>query len=178
MTRRMIPVLAVLLLACACGPTQPLNVAVKEIDTNVVIGPPDQNGAVHPPTEPVPVIGFPGIVEPPTIPVPPEPGPDISCPSADPLSPVHHQATPAVTLPPLEARYAFRNDSGGTFKQGDKKGALPTVSQRQVTNIIHDASASSFTYDVVIPGPLGMQTRTTYHVYPDAPNAAEQSGIY
>ena len=170
-------VTALLMVATACGPSAPLQVGVKEINTDVLIGPPERLGRIVLPPGSGPIIGFPGIVEPPVIPVPPEPGRAVECPAVDPLATVAHPITAAVTKPPVAAAYTFRDD--GVYTIGAKRGALPKTSIRRVGNIQHDASGDSFTFDVAIPGPLGLVTTTTYHVYPDQPNPVDPTpGIY
>ena len=174
--KRLVPVIALALMATACGPSAPLDVGVKEIDTNVLIGPPQPTGPIRPPGGSGPVFGFPGIIEPPVIIGPPEPPEPEPCPAADPLSPIDLAAPSSIDEPPVEASYVFRN--AGTYERGDASGALAATSIRQIDNVVQNEGASDFTFDVVIPGPLGARTTTTYHVYPDAPNAAEQPGIY
>jgi hypothetical protein len=169
-----VAILAMLLTACG---GKPIDVGMKEIDTNVLIGPAQPNGAAGGPSEPVPVIGFPGIVQPPPIPgPPPPPAHQAACPATNPLAPITHPATASASAPPVARAYTY--DQSGTYQVGTKSGVLPKTMTRRVQNVQHDSSGSGSTFDVAVPGPRGVVTTTTYHLYPDAPNAATQPGLY
>lgn len=183
MTRVRVRLIAVLVLAfatSACsGPHVPLEVGVKEIDTDVLIGPQRALPIIVPRTgtQPGPV-GFPGFVQPPIdVNVPPSPEPPPACPVADPLSPIAHEVSSTVVKPPVPRSYPFRNN--GTWKVGNRSGVFPAIATRRVENIVNPAPGGGFSFDVTIPDRAGSTTTTTYHVYPISavPNAPDP-GLY
>lgn len=171
--------LALASVACT-GPHSSLRVGVKEIDTDVLIGPPQPSvvPALPPASSPGP-IGFPGFVQPPVIPGPqasPTPVPQ-ACPQADPLAPIPHAVTASAQTPPVERSYRYRNH--GVWTQGDTKGALPDIVTRTVRNVVKQAPGGGFTFDVATPQQGGIVTTTTYHVYPSQPRPSDPTpGIY
>jgi hypothetical protein len=180
--RRRIGLVAVVLtvMAAACsGPRSPVDVGVKEINTDVLIGPKEPTAVASPPASSPPgPIGFPGFVQPPVNPHPPLPTPSpVTCPQAHPLAPIERALTSAADTPPAAATYRFRNQ--GTWKIGERSGAFPVTSTRTVSNVVKAAPGGGYTFDVSIPDPAGPVTTTTYHVYPTQPRPIDPTpGIY
>lgn len=178
--KRLVAVALLVLVSSACsGPRTPLEVGVKEIDTDVLIGPqrPQPVVALPPNTRPGP-IGFPGFVQPPidTNP-PPSPPPPPVCPAADPLAPIARPAATAATKPPVARKYSYLNS--GTWRLGERSGVFPALAVREVAGVENPAADGDFTFDVVIPDRAGGNTTTTYHVYPNQPTPADPDpGLY
>ncbi|MCA1832067.1 MAG: hypothetical protein ABR548_02820 [Actinomycetota bacterium] len=178
MTRRLALAIVLLLATVACsGPRSPLDVGVREIDTDVLIGPGRPTVVAFPPLAPAPgPIGFPGFVQPPIITGPKPPSPP-ACPAADPLAPIAHEATTSATKPPVAGTYPYLVK--GFNKIGDATNLVSETTSRTVANVVKAASGGGFTFDIVIPQPGGARTTTTYHVYPNQPEATDTTpGIY
>lgn len=171
--------LALVLTAAACGgPKAGVEVGVKEINTDVLIGPQRPRVVPAPPAASPPrPSGFPGFVQPPVTVLPPPPTPPPSCPQASPIAPIEQALTAVATVPPPEASYAYRNT--GTWSVGDRHGAYPAVSTRSIMNVRNPAQGGGFAFDVSIPDPSGTTTTTTYRVYPSQTGPVDPTpGIY
>lgn len=179
-----------LLLATACaGPQRPVDLGLKEVPTDVVLGghasPSPAAAAVPTPgpialPPPVSVVALP----PPTFTTGPEPAAPVApptaapCPAADPLQAPAREAPPQVPAPPAKASYVFRDDGSYRISGADaRSGRFPATSRRLVGNVVR-TSASSFSYDVAEL--LGdVTTTTTYDVMGSSPlPAALPPGIY
>lgn len=179
MTLKRASAVVLLLLAVSCsGPRTPLDVGIKEINTDVVIGPIPPRVVAAPPAAPPRPVGFPPFVQPPVNPEPPPSSPPVSCPRANALAPVRHAVTTEASVPPAVASYRFLNQ--GTWTVGERTGAFPATSTRNVSNIVNAAEGGGFTFEVAIPDPAsGLTTTTTYHVYPSQPQPIDPTpGIY
>ncbi|GAC1426813.1 MAG: hypothetical protein NVSMB57_17470 [Actinomycetota bacterium] len=172
--------MVVCLMAACGGPHSPLIVGVKDIDTDVLIGPAQPSIVASPPAEPVShPIGFPGFVQPPVIigPPPPSPLPAPSCPQAKPGAPIAHEVTSAASNAPVPKAYQYRNN--GIWTQGSSKGVLPSPVSRIVKNVVRSATGGGFTFDVAVPQQGDTTSTTSYHVYPSQPTPADPTpGIY
>jgi hypothetical protein len=188
-----VPALAivlVLLAAAGCArPKTDLDVGVRDVPTNVILGaqtkpPIIRHLAPLPPLD----LGIAGpsvitLIEDITEPARPRASttttaPPVACPAADPRSPVALAAVAIPDRPPAAATYAFRND--GFFEQSGadaKKGLLPKPSTRTVGNV--RAAGPDFTFDVGVAH--GGVTTTTSYRSQSAPTAASQAsdaGLY
>lgn len=174
--------LAIVLSACA-GPRDPLEVGIKEVPTDVILG---AQIALAPPPGPAlnPNPGFPSFIGPSPpennrlLPAPsPSPIPIVPCPSAHPFDAPKMEATNRATKPPVTARYPFRNK--GTFDyMGPRpaKGSFPEQSFRSILGSSVDPSTGTYSFSVA-EDVAGTITTTTYFVQPESavPNDA---GIY
>jgi hypothetical protein len=190
--RRAAALLALLvapLLATACaGPQRPVQLGVKEVPSDVVLGghgspsaapSPMASGPAPLPLPPVSVVALP----PPTFslgpePAPPAPAPTLTaCPSADPLQAPALEAPPQISTPPAKASYVFRDVGTYSVSGADTRtGRFPTTSRRVVGNVVR--SSSGFSYDV--SELLGdVTTTTTYDVVTSSLlPAALPTGLY
>jgi hypothetical protein len=154
------------LVATACGgPSNPLEIAVKEVPSDIVLGSPESGAPAPPPIPPgVPVLVGPGV--PPssfTSLVAPQattsagrapattttvaPPPPAACPATDPLAAPKREATNIATQPPTEGVLPFRNE--GTFSVSGanaRTGTFGPTSIRTVANV--RMTATGFTYSV------------------------------
>jgi hypothetical protein len=180
---------AVLLLVTACGgPQRQVDIGIKEVPSDVVLGahatpspapgPTATPGSTTPP--PPSVVALP----PPTFEVGPEPTPTLvapsppSCGTANPLEAPAREAPPTISAPPVKALYVFRDVGSYAVSGADaRKGTFPATSLRTVGNIVR-SSDTSFTFDVAEL--LGdVTTTTTYDVVGTAVvPAALPAGIY
>ena len=167
--RRVAMLAALVLLAAACsGPGRPLEVGVKELPTDVILG--AQQRPVVVPSAPLPPASL-------ALPAAAIPAPDAlalparpadPCPAADPLAGPRVTATLGIDHPPVEAEYPFRVE--GTYEisgPNAAKGVFPPVSTRWVENV-QESDDGSFTFDVRVE--LGFTTTVTaYRVVPRSP---------
>jgi hypothetical protein len=171
----------------ACGPTAPLEVAVREYPSSVDYG----SAATPAPSAPPITVPAP---EPAPAPVPAQPqlpqassAPAVvvvvtapaACPAAGPLDPAVQPATPESTSAPQAATYDWRV-SGTLTTAGSAPKAFPAKATEQVTNVTSAAASSSgsYTFDVVdsAAGLDGTQTVTTsFQVVPE-PAGGQVSG--
>jgi hypothetical protein len=161
------------LLAAACGgPQRPVDIGIKEVPSDVILGAHASPSAAPAPTAPVTQAPPPVSVvalPPPTFEVGPEPPPPMPtttpavCATADPLQPPAREAPPTVNAPPAKATYLFRDAGSYAVSGADaRKGSFPATSVRTVGNIVR-SSDSNFTFDV--SELLGdVTTTTTYDV--------------
>lgn len=168
--RHPLPALAVLaaLMAGACGPDVPLEVAVRDYSTDIVYG--EQTRPSSPPPIPGanPDPGFPGFIVPPPparlAPAEPEPGsvpaPPAACPADDPLDFPDQAASRTVSAPPAAGIYTFRQQ--GAVRVGERAPQpLPATSEREVVNAA--ATSGDLAFDVRIEA-SGETTTTSYAV--------------
>jgi hypothetical protein len=175
----------------ACGPTAPLEVAMREYPSSV-----DYGSAVTPAPSTAPPTSVPA-PEPAPAPVPAQPQlqlPQASsapavvvvitapavCPAAGPLDPAVQPATPESTSAPQAATYDWRV-SGSLTAAGSAPKPFPAKATEQVTNVTSAVASSSgsYTFDVVdsAAGLDGTQTVTTsYEIVPE-PAGGEVSGV-
>lgn len=191
-TRLRVGALALALAAVAAGcagPKTDLDVGLREVPTDVVLGNQTKPPIIRRVT-PVPPLDL-GIAGPSVITLVEDVheqrrgGPRITsttapppCPAANPLAPVGTSAVAVAEQPPVEATYAYRND--GFFEQGGadaKKGLLPVDSTRTVRNV--KTTPEGFTFDVdVVHG--GVSTVTSYRVQrqPAVTDDAGDAGLF
>lgn len=153
-------VVAVGLLAGACnGPREPIDVGVREVASDIVLGSqatPRPAGPVASPIPPTPVAL--NIPTPVRLPAPPRfapaPGPTTprpvrgSCPAADPLQVPRHPADEGAGTAPVAESFEVRND--GTFTVSGpnaNEGRFEESSVRHVHDVVVD-DAGDVTYDV------------------------------
>lgn len=178
-------VVALGLVAAACsGPSQPLDVSVKELPSDIVLGTPEAGAPAPPPIPPgVPVLVGPGV--PPSmftpIPGPPPTGPTTTttvpaaCPDTDPLAAPKVEATNRATKPPVEGELPFR--TSGTFSVSGanaRTGTFGPTSTRTVTDV--RATSTGFTYSVA-EALSGTVSTVGYQVIPTS-NVPGEAGIY
>ena len=195
MTRVLLLVVAGALTAGCGGPDRPLEVGVKEVPSNVILG--DLSSP-----SPAPVVQVPGGREPVfalppppsviTLPPPPlarpqdrPPAPRVpqptapSCPRANPLEAPAAEAPSEITARPAKAAYLFRNT--GTFEQSGadaQSGSFPKLSLRTVSGAFENPNGSGFAFDVTET--LGNITTTTrYFVTTSQPLPTDpEPGLY
>lgn len=181
--RAVLPLLALLLAGCA-GPRAPLNVGIKEVPGDVVLG------GAKPQIKyvPIPPISLP--VTPPGVsefilPVDREPLPSPqACPSADPLQAPARQAVNTIAAPPPAGVYLFRND--GTFEltgPNAVRGTFPEISTRVVKNIFKFTEPGTsqpawFRFDVEASLVPVATTSTTYTLVPEHDGPGLPAGLY
>lgn len=170
-----IVLLAIMSAACS-GPQRSLQVGMKEIETDVLIGPRSTRVQTPPPASD-PIVGFPGFVQPPFVPPPTLRPPTPTCPTAGPFDPVRSEVSTTAERPPVPSAYSYRND--GTFAIGDRSGSFASPSTRVIGNVIDPAPGGGFTFDVAIPSPDDSVTTTTYHVFPRAASPTDpEPGLF
>lgn len=167
-------VLALLLVTACAGPPRPVELGLKEVPSDVVLGGHATPSAAPSPVPspgplalppPVSVIALP----PPTFttgPEPPAPAPIPTaavCAPADPLAAPKREAPAQISVAPAKASYVFRDVGSYAVSGADtRKGRFPETSLRAVGNVVHNGD-TSFTYDVAEL--LGdVTTTTTYDV--------------
>ncbi len=170
--RALVGALLLALSAAACsGPREPLDVGVREVASNIVLG--AQGGRVDRPVA-APIPPAPVAVNLPTparVPAPPRfaptptPAPPIEdpCPTADPLFVPAHAAPDDLGEPPVEESFAYRND--GTFSVSGpnaNEGVFDQPSTRAIEEVLVDPDGD-VTYDVVAEL-AGTTTRSSYLV--------------
>ncbi|MHB8513323.1 MAG: hypothetical protein ACYDCC_14255 [Actinomycetota bacterium] len=175
-------VLCCVLLFClsACGgPERPLDIGMKEIGTDVLIGPNAGSQSPSPAPASSRSIAFPSFVEPP-LPTFTEPSPQptiVACPTTGPITTITHELTSTATKPPAASSYTFHNS--GSFSLGAKTYPYPSESDRIITNIRPSTTSDDYQFDVAIAQPDGSTTTTTYHVYPSQPAPTDTApGMY
>lgn len=170
MSTRPHPALLLLLagaLTAGCGgPDRPLQVGVKEVPSNVVLGAqsspepapvapsagPVQDFVPLPPppsvlTLPPPPLALPAPDRPVAPPLPP-PSP-AACPAADPLEAPAVEAPSTISARPAKAQYLFRTT--GTFEQSGadaRRGSFPERSLRTVSGAFENSDGSGFAFSV------------------------------
>lgn len=151
----------VAVLASACGgPQEPLEVGVREVASDIVLGrqgsePVDRPVASPIPPAPVAV----NIPTPVLVPAPPrfEPTPTPSpftplerCPATDPLSVPRFGATQNEGVAPVEEQFTFRNEGEFTVTGANaNEGVFEEESPRGVSQVVVDPDTQDVTYDVV-----------------------------
>lgn len=177
MTNRAIAfaVLMVTLAACS-GPSSSIEVGSKDVSVDIIMG--EQTRPV-PPIAPgaSPIAGFPGFIAPPVPRLepgapPPPADPPQACPIANPLDAAKLVAMKAAPLPPVQARYTYRNE--GTITAEGVTTAYPPEQVREVRNV-RATSQDSFEFDVAATL-QGVVTTTTYRVLKDGPTL--DRGVY
>lgn len=178
-------VVALGLVAAACsGPPDPLDVSVKELPSDIVLGTPESGAPAPPPIPPgVPVLVGPGV--PPSmftpIPGPPPTGPTtttavpVACPDTDPLAAPKVEATNRATKPPPEGALPYR--SSGTFSVSGanaRTGTFGPTSTRTVSDV--RTTATGFTY-AVAESLNGTVSTVGYQVIPTS-SVPGEAGIY
>lgn len=153
--------------ACS-GPTHSLDVGIKEVPSDIVLGSPESGAPAPAPVPPaVPVVvgpGLPpGLFAPPGAParssttLPPKP-----CPDTDPLMAPKRQATTTISDPPPEGTLPFRVQGGFSVSGPDaREGRFPADSTRTVAQL--HATGTGFTYEVAA-ALAGTTTTTGYQV--------------
>lgn len=174
--------LAVVAAGCA-GPREPLEIGLKEIPSQVILGSQTEDAPaavfVPPDAFPIRLPSVPaGVAEPPrpftptTTPAPPPP-----CPSADPLSAPKVEALNGIFSPPVPSAYPFRNR--GTFEisgANAQKGVLPESSTRTVKDVV-DSGGGRFRFQV--ESVFGDTTTITgYKVEPAGTSEPGGQGLY
>jgi hypothetical protein len=180
MRRKMVVLLVAALAGTGCGgPRSPLEIGVKEISSDVVLGA-QKRAATPVPLPPavleVPPPGFstPGVRTPATEP-PSGPGAPTStaaprppCPEDDPLVFPKLGSTNAISALPAPGIYPYR--TSGSYEitgASAAKGTFPGTSSREVKNVVR-AGDGSVSFDVAVT--LGKDTTTTsYSVVPSSP---------
>ena len=180
MNRVLLLMLAGALTAGCSGPDRPLQVGVKEVPSNVVLG--DQSSPTPAPvvqvtSGPAPVFALPPPPSVVTLPPPPLalPEPDrpqappvpqptaAACPAADPLEAPALEAPSDISARPARAQYLFRNT--GSFEQSGadaRRGSFPALSLRTVSGALDNPNGSGFAFSVTET--LGDITTTTEYV--------------
>lgn len=166
--------------AAACGgPPDPLDVAVKEVPSDIVLGSAASGAAVPAPVPPsVPVLSGPGVppslFDPPAFEVPagstPPNGPrptspttaPPACPAADPFAVPKREARNDIAEPPPTGPLPYRVDGSFDVSGANaRKGRFPVSSTRTVQSV--RATANGFTYEVAAEL-AGTTTTTGYQV--------------
>ena len=189
--RPLLAAVAVCGMVSACGPTAPLEVAMREYPSSV-----DYGSAATPAPSSAPPASLPAPEPAPApLPVQPQlPPPQVSsqptvivvltapaaCPAAGPLDPAVQPAIPESTSAPQAATYDWRV-AGSLTTAGSAPKPFPTKATEQVTNVTSAAASSSgsYTFDVVdsAAGLDGTQTVTTsFEVVPE-PAGGQVSGV-
>jgi hypothetical protein len=164
-------ILCALLSAACAGPSNPLDIAVKEVPSDIVLGTPESGAPAPPPIPPgVPVLVGPGVpastftslASPPstarttgatttttgvTLP------PPVACPATDPLAAPKREATNRSTQPPPEGTLPFRND--GTFSVSGanaRMGTFGPASTRRISDVRTTAAGFSYTVAETLNG--------------------------
>lgn len=191
---------AVAATGCA-GPRAPLDVGIREVPSDVVLG----SGRVAPEVPvsvPVPPVALPLTPLPPVPelrplapgpnadapppaapPAPPEPRAPV-CPTADPRTAPPDESRKTITAPPVPGSYAFRSTGGFEATGADAAtGSFPESSVRTVKDVfrIERPLETWFRYDVeVVLGSL--MTTTTYTIVPETHTpvgpSAPGAGLY
>lgn len=182
-----------LVLGAACsGPRSPIELSMKQVPGDVLLGSraqttaPDTIVELPSAVNPEPV-GFPSFLQspppvrpqridtgngaPPTTTTAPEPPPP-ACPAGDLLTPPANEASKNVSSPPRAATFVYRND--GSYEvvdaQGRKDGGRYPAESRRLVEPTEKAVDGTFSF-AVSEELAGRRTTTTYFVDP-------ASGIY
>lgn len=178
-TRRTVVAVVCAMAATACaGPGRSLEVGVKDVPVDIVLGAPQQS-PVSPPLGAGPITGFPGFIAPPA----PDPGdhggwvindpPASACPIGNPLDAAQLVARKEAPLPPVEQTYAYRNQ--GTLKVGDGATTVYPKAEKRTVSTVRKITAGTYEFDVAADL-LGTVTTTTYRVINDG--ATPDRGAY
>lgn len=174
--------LLVTITAPACsGPTRSLDVGIKEVPSDIVLGSPE-SGAPAPPPVPavVPVVVGPGL--PPGLFAPPGGSaqssttlPSKPCPDTDPLMAPKRQATTTISDPPPEGTLPFRVQGVFSVSGPDaREGRFPSESTRTIAQL--KPTATGFTYQVAAE--LAGTTRTTGYQVINRSSVPGELGLY
>ena len=163
---------ALVLTACA-GPRSPLDVGVREVPSDILLGAAEDEAEPAPPPAPIPPTAVsvvipvaPPLPAPPAFvptppPLPPPPVPD-PCPSADPLSAPRLEAPTDRAIEPAPGVFSYRND--GTFSVGGANANEGTFTD-DTTREIRDVTEIDGGFEFVVDARLGgTSTATTYRV--------------
>lgn len=182
MSRVFVFVLAVGLVAGCSGPTPSLDVSVREVPSDIVLGTPEAGAPAPAPVPPaVPVVVGPGL--PPSLLRPPPSGPvrttttqpPPACPRTDPLAAPKRVALNRVSEAPPAGSLPFRVDGEFSVSGADpRSGRFPPESTRTVGNI--KGAGRGFTYDVAAEL-AGTTTTTGYQVITDS-SVPGEAGLY
>jgi hypothetical protein len=187
--------LACALLAASCGgPGNPLDIAVKEVPSDIVLGTPESGAPAPPPIPPgapvlvgpgVPPSAFTSLVAPPTtaraangaptVTTTTAAPPPVACPATDPLAAPKREATSRAMQPPPEGVLPFRNE--GTFSVSGanaRSGTFAPSSTRTVANV--RTTPTGFTYTVA-ETLNGTTSTVAYQVIP-ASSVPGDAGLY
>ena len=187
--------LLVLSLTACAGPKAPLQVGVRELPSDVVLGDRSQHPAepVSVPVPPValplvpaqvPAVAFGPAYEPPAgAPQPPPPAapPTPSCSIGGPEPAKGFPVADTVKRPAGVARYAF--DTQGSYEVSGAnaaKGAFPSVMVRSVRDVVQLPGAQA-RYRFTVDGELGrLLTSTTYTLVPESASTTplDAPGMY
>jgi hypothetical protein len=172
--------MALSLLAGCAGPARRLDLGIKEVPSDIVLGSPESGAPAPAPVPPaVPVLVGPGL--PPSF-FPPTRSsgpttiqPPSACPQTDPLAAPKLQATTRITEAPPQGALPYRVDGKYTVSGSDSRsGRFPADSTRTVSAV--QATASGFTYQVAAQL-AGTTTTTGYQVIKDSEVPGE-AGLY
>lgn len=184
MRPRVAAVMVMALMAGACGgPPDPLDVGVKELPSEIVLGSPESGAPAPAPAFPaVPVLVGPGV--PPSLftPAPErreppraEEPPPVPCPPTDPLAAPRLEAKNRIASPPPEGPLPYRVNGEFSVSGADpRSGRFPPDSVRTVGRVVN--SPSGFTYEVAA-SLAGTVTTTGYQVITSAAVPGE-AGFY
>lgn len=185
---RVILLLVSTLVLVSCrGPADPLDVAVKEVPSDIVLGSPDSGSPAPPPIPPgAPVVVGPFVpssifdLPPSSSPTsvagsPTTTAPAPACPKADPLEAPKREATNRIFDPPPARALPYRVE--GTFTvsgANPRSGTFPPTSIRTVSPA--RSTSTGFTYTVAAEL-AGTTTTTTYQVV-KASDVPGEAGLY
>lgn len=212
MARRRVPVLlsivtATVTLSACSGPQVPLDVGIKEVPGDIVLGglePIAKSVPVPPVSLPVSPPAVDDLVartddapsdapdqlpddqpasSPPSRPPPGEPTEPI-CPSADPRTAPAREARNRIALPPAEGTYQFRNE--GRFEVSGAnavRGTFPVEAKRLVRNAVRFTDPGSskpawFRFQVEASLTPLASTTTTYTLIPERSEPGPRPGLY
>lgn len=171
---------ALSLLAGCAGPDRRLDLGIKEVPSDIVLGTPEAGAPAPAPVPPaVPVLVGPGL--PPSFRMPGSPTaptttePPLACPKTDPLAAPRLQAATRITDPPPEGALAYRVDGTYSVSGSDaRSGRFPPTSTRTIEAV--QVTSTGFTYQVAAQL-AGTTTTTGYQVIKtgDVPGEA---GLY
>lgn len=184
--------LAVCSLLAACGaPAEPLNVGLREVPTDIVLGSASEESdvsapqvpptavdvTVPPPTDVTPPPPPPPPPGPPAPPPPPPPPSDAdveACVEPDPRDAPRADVRREAINRPVEATYTFRNDGGFEVSGPNAREGSFTEPTKRTVKDVTDRSGGNFSY--AVEAVLNGTTTTTHYLVRNQPLTDDPTG--
>lgn len=195
--RALLALVAVILAACG-RPAEPLDIGIREIANDIVLGGGDEEVTAPAPVPPTAVsVSLPQTTSeqaeprfdppppppeqrpqdsptpPPPPPPPPPPEPE-TCPQADPRDAPKVEAPTDRAIPPVEAAYTYRNDGAFTVSGANANEGEFTAPTTWEVKDVEEADNGDFTY--AVEAELGGTTTTTTYRVRNEPTVTDPTG--